>query len=452
MTWLRLSEIATMVDGELIGADAMVESVSTDTRNIDFDQLFIALRGPRFDAHDFVPDLEQATGVMVSQLCDTALPQILVDDTRLALGYLARAWRERLGATVVGLTGSNGKTTVKEMLAAILAECGSVHATRGNLNNDIGVPLTLLSVRQDHDFAVIEMGANHIGEIAYLTAIAQPQIALITNAGPAHLEGFGSIEGVSRGKGEIFSGLRDGGIAIINADDTYADYWRDLNAGRAMITFGTEKPADFSGQRSDDGASLQIDCPLGHLDVPFALRGKHNVMNALCAAAAASAAGATPEAVVAGLARVQPVSGRLQLKRGQHGAQLIDDSYNANPASMRAAIDVLALRPGRRWFVMGDMGELGGDAEAMHAEIGGYAKQAGIDRLMAVGAMSGAAAESFGAAGQHFEDWKALAAAVAGELAQDVTVLVKGSRSMRMERVVSALEEKEQDTGNDHAA
>lgn len=452
MSWLRLSDIATMVDGELIGADATVESVSTDTRHIEIDQLFIALSGERFDAHDFVPDLEQASGVMVTRLCDTALPQILVDDTRLALGCLARAWREQLPTTVVGLTGSNGKTTVKEMIAAILAETGSVFATRGNLNNDIGVPLTLLSVREHHDFAVIEMGANHAGEIEYLTAIAQPQVALITNAGPAHLEGFGSIEGVSRAKGEIFSGLPDAGIAVINADDTYAEYWRGLNAGRAVITFGVEQPADFSGQLTEDGTRLSIECPLGQLDVPFVLKGRHNVMNALCAAAATSAVSVTPEAVIAGLSKMQPVSGRLQYKQGQRGAQLIDDSYNANPASMRAAIDVLATRAGERWFVMGDMGELGGDAATMHADIGRYAKGAGIEHLYTVGKMSDAAAESFGADGEHFDDWQALVEALTAQLHEAATVLIKGSRSMRMERIVSALETQEKDTGSDHAA
>ena len=452
MSWLRLSEIAAMVDGELIGADAPVDAVSTDTRSVEPGQLFIALRGARFDAHDFVPDIADAAGAMVEHLCDTALPQILVDDARLALGRLARAWRERLNVVVIGLTGSNGKTTVKEMLASILAECGSVIATRGNLNNDIGLPLTVLGIRDAYDFAVIEMGANHPGEIAYLTRIARPQVALITNAGPAHLEGFGDIEGVARAKGEIFEGLGADGIAVINADDAYADYWRGLNHGRAVLTFGIEQPADFRGKRSDDGAILHIECPLGTIDVPFALSGQHNVSNALCASAAASAVGASAAAIRDGLHHMRAVGGRLQEKPAHRGARLIDDSYNANPASTRAAIDVLAARTGRRWLVMGDMGELGGDAPSLHADIGRYASDAGIDRLYALGEMSRMAAEAFGPEGRHYADWKALAEAVDEALADDVTVLVKGSRSMRMERLVSAWEEKEPNTGNNHAA
>ncbi|MDX5332915.1 MAG: UDP-N-acetylmuramoyl-tripeptide--D-alanyl-D-alanine ligase [Gammaproteobacteria bacterium] len=450
MSWLMLSDIAAMAGGELIGADTAVQGVSTDSRNLREGDLFIALRGPRFDAHDFVPDLEAAVAAMVEHLCDTVLPQVLVEDTRLALGRLARAWRARLSATVVGLTGSNGKTTVKEMIAAILQECGSVHATRGNLNNDIGVPLTLLALRDTHDYAVIEMGANHAGEIAYLTAIAQPHVALITNAGPAHLEGFGSIEGVSRAKGEIFQGLPADGVAVINADDSYADYWRGLNTGRRILSFGAEQAADFTGSLAADG-QLRMQTPEGELALDFALRGRHNLLNALCAAAAASAAGASLEAIRRGLAAMQPVSGRLQARVGRNGAALIDDSYNANPASMRAAIDVLAARPGRRVFVMGDMGELGGDATAMHAAIGEYARAAGIDRLHALGPLSAAAAEAFGASAEHHADWRALAQAVTDELSADVTVLVKGSRSMRMERVVAALEQQEPDMGKGHA-
>ncbi|HDP89523.1 MAG TPA: UDP-N-acetylmuramoyl-tripeptide--D-alanyl-D-alanine ligase [Thioalkalivibrio sp.] len=451
MSWLKLSDVAAMAGGELIGADAPIDGVSTDTRSIRADELFVALRGQRFDAHDFVPDLEAAAAVMVEHLCDTVLPQVLVEDTRLALGRLARAWRARLSLTVVGLTGSNGKTTVKEMLAAILRECGTVLATRGNLNNDIGLPLTVLALRAEHDFAVIEMGANHAGEIAYLTAIAQPHVALITNAGRAHLEGFGSVEGVAQAKGEIFQGLPADGIAVINADDVYADYWRGLNADRRVLTFGAEQPADFSGALDASGR-MHLDTPAGAVDLDFALSGRHNLLNALCAAAAASAAGASLSAIRQGLAAMRAVAGRLQVRPGHRGATLIDDSYNANPGSLRAAIDVLAARSGQRYLVLGDMGELGGDAAELHAEAGAYARAAGIDRLYALGPMSAAAVEAFGQEGRHFEDWKALARAVDAELAGDVTVLVKGSRAMRMERVVAALEQQQEpDMGTSHA-
>ena len=453
MSWLDLATIATMCGGELIGENRGVSAVSTDSRSVTGDELFIALKGERFDAHDFITPALDAAAVMVVRRLDTALPQILVDDTRLALGRLAGAWRKSLGTTVVGLTGSNGKTTVKEMTASILAQLGETLATRGNLNNDIGVPLTLLRLRETHDYAVIEMGANHHGEIAYLTAIAAPDVALITNAGPAHLEGFGSIEGVSRAKGEIFQGLVTHGVAVLNADDTYFDYWGGLTAGHKTLSFGLDQPADFSGKWNEAAHVLQFDCPLGQFEVKLPLSGKHNARNALCAAAAASAVGAHVDEIIAGLQALQPVAGRLEEKRGANGARVIDDSYNANPASMHAAVDVLASRTGTRVLVLGDMGELGADAEGLHAELGDYARKAGVDRLLTTGKLTRHASDRFGAGAEHFENWEALVAAVRPELGPEVTVLVKGSRSSHMERVVSALEEQKQDiVGSDHVA
>ncbi|MGH8501826.1 MAG: UDP-N-acetylmuramoyl-tripeptide--D-alanyl-D-alanine ligase [Gammaproteobacteria bacterium] len=444
MSWLRLSEIARLVQGRLVGADAAVESVTTDTRRLESNQLFVALAGPRFDGHDFLPGLgsTQAAGALVAREVQTSLPQILVEDTLNALQRFAAAWRRRANATVVGLTGSNGKTTVKEMIAAILGQEGQVLATCGNLNNHIGVPLTLLSIRPDHAFAVIEMGANHPGEIAALTAITRPEVALVTNAAAAHLEGFGSIEGVARAKGEIFTGLREGGTAVVNADDAYVDYWRRLNAGRTCLTFGLEHKADVYA-RAVVGQTLHVVTPAGDTDVQLPLVGRHNLRNALAAAAVASAVGANVASIKAGLEKVTQVHGRLVPRAGIHGARLLDDSYNANPGSFAAALEVLVAAPGTHWLVLGDMAELGANGEALHRMVGELARDSHIARLFALGKLSRAAVSAFGTGGQWFETHAALITAVRGEIGADVganiNILVKGSRSMRMEQVVEAL-------------
>ncbi|OOG26461.1 UDP-N-acetylmuramoyl-tripeptide--D-alanyl-D-alanine ligase [Thioalkalivibrio denitrificans] len=444
MMILSLSEIARMVDGRLEGPDGVAEGVSIDTRSLQHGQLFVALAGAHHDGHAFVEDALPAAGVMVSRTLSTSLGQVVVDDTRLALGRLARAWRRELPVTVIALTGSNGKTTVKEMLAAIAREHGPVLATRGNLNNDIGVPLTLLELARNHRHAVVEMGANHAGEIAYLTDLAKPDVALITNAGPAHLEGFGSIEGVARAKGEIFRGLSRTGTAVINADDPYAEYWRSLNTGHRIITFGLEQPADITGTWT---APAHLAIRLGDTDhhLSLAFPGRHNAMNALAAAAAATAADIPVGAILRGLMRVHPVSGRLTPRPGLDGALLLDDSYNANPASTLAALDVLAASPGERCLVLGDMGELGDEAEQLHAHVGRRARELGIEHLLATGPLTAHAVQAYGEGARHFGECAALIDALRPMLNPSMTVLVKGSRSQRMERVVQALQ-----AGNHH--
>jgi UDP-N-acetylmuramoyl-tripeptide--D-alanyl-D-alanine ligase len=440
MTWLTLCDIADMAEGRLIGDDLEVDSVSTDTRGLSANQLFVALRGARFDAQDLVERgrADKAAAVMVASECATARPQILVENTLTGLTRLAKAWRRRLSLPFIGLTGSNGKTTVKEMIASILACRGRVYATRGNLNNHIGVPLTLLSVRAEHDFAVVEMGANRPGEIRGLTEIANPDVALITNAAPAHLEGFGDIEGVARAKGEIFAGLRDAGVAIINADDRFADYWRGLVTRHARLSFGLQPQADISAEWQT-GKPLKMITPLGTLEVDLQLQGRHNALNAMAATAAAIAVKADLESVQSGLSSMRPVVGRLVAKQGVNGARIFDDTYNANPASLNAGIEVIASQPGTPWLVLGDMGELGEAAQELHRRAGEMARTAGIERLFALGKFSRFAATTFGAGAQHFDDVNELLMQLKDELRADVTVLIKGSRTMRLEVVVEAL-------------
>lgn len=442
----RLSQAAAWLAAERTGADVEFLGVSTDTRSLPAGALFIALRGPRFDAHDYVAEAAArgAVALLVEHAVDSPLPQLIVRDTRLALGRLAAAWRLHCNTPLVAITGSNGKTTVKEMSRAIFAQSGAVLATEGNLNNDIGVPLTLLRLTPQHRHAVIEMGANHAGEIAYLSDLAQPDAAVITNAGPAHLEGFGSVEGVARAKGEIYRGLRENGVAVINADDAYADLWRGMAGTQRQLCFGMapESIVTARWQPEGCGSRLWLQTPVGEAELLLPVPGRHNVMNALAAAALALALDLSLDAIRRGLEGMQGVAGRLARRAAFNGAQLIDDSYNANPASMRAAIDVLAACPAPRILVVGDMGELGSDATQLHREIGAYARAAGIDALYASGPLSLATAEGFGAGAQHFTDCAALAAALRQVLTVESTVLVKGSRSARMERVVEALQEK----------
>lgn len=429
-----------MVQGRLVGADVGVDSVSTDTRTLSAGQLFIALRGPRFDGHDFVernPDLP-AAALMVSRQLNTPLPQVLVDDTQLALSRLAEGWRERLDLVMIGLTGSNGKTTVKEMIAAILARKGKVFATPGNLNNHIGVPLTLLSIRSQHDFAVVEMGANNPGEIGGLTDIVQPRIALITNAGPAHLEGFRSLDGVAQAKAEIFNGLGENGIAIINADDAYADYWRHQVRRLSRLSFGLDHPADISGSWHQ-GQGLNLVTTLGSVDISLPLQGRHNAMNAMAASAAAIAAGASIEHIKAGLEAMHPVNGRLVPKTGIKQAQILDDSYNANPGSFDVALDVLSECSGEQWLVLGDMVELGEFAELLHRQVGERSRARGITRLYAIGSLAKLAVAAFGEGAMHFENADALLRRLKVDLHGGIYVLIKGSRAMHMDKIVANL-------------
>jgi UDP-N-acetylmuramoyl-tripeptide--D-alanyl-D-alanine ligase len=438
MSWLRLSDMAAMVEGKLIGADVATESVTTDTRTLVAGQVFIALRGPRFNGHDFVASAESAAGAMVTRQIPCTLPQILVDDTLKALYRFAAAWRAQVNQPVIGLTGSNGKTTVKEMIAAILRREAEVLATEGNLNNHIGVPLTLLSVRCHHAYAVVEMGANHPGEIAALTRIVRPDVALITNAGPAHLEGFGSIEGVARAKGELFEGLRASATAIINADDAYAAYWRTLIGKHKCLSFGLEQAADVYAGVTTDGR-LQVSTPAGAVEIKLPVLGRHNARNAVAAAAAAIAAGAGLHSVKAGLESLQQVRGRLVMREIRQGVRLLDDTYNANPGSLTAALEVLAAQPGERWLVLGDMNELGTNGEVLHRQAGELALASGVTRLYTLGHLSQATAAAFGSGALWFKSHAALSGVLRSELHPGVNVLIKGSRSTRMEKVVWAL-------------
>jgi UDP-N-acetylmuramoyl-tripeptide--D-alanyl-D-alanine ligase len=442
-----LSDYARACGGELVGADRAYIGVSTDSRTLKPGELFVALRGPRFNANDFVAAAENAgaAGAVVDTRVDRPIAQIVVRDTQEALTRGSAAWRGQFSIPLVGVAGSNGKTTVKEMVAAILERRGSTLATRGNLNNHIGVPLTLYRLEPSHRHAVIEIGANRAGEVAALLELARPTVGLITNAGAEHLEGFGSLEGVARAEGEMVAGLDASATAVINADDEFAGLWRGMTRAR-VVTFGVARPADFAARdphttidSSGFVTRYTLMAPQGSIAIELHLAGQHNVLNSLCAAAAASAAGASLDEVRAGLATMRPVSGRLQLKTAPSGAWIVDDSYNANPSSMKAGIEVLSSVDARRWLVMGDMGELGDFAVDSHTDIGRFARNHRIDRLFATGRLSALAVEAFGSGGEWFADTESLARAVNAELTREVCVLVKGSRSARLERVVEAL-------------
>ena len=435
-----LSQVAEMLEAPMHGVDVAIANVSTDTRQLPTDALFFALQGPNFDAHEVLDrqsDLPLAA-LVVSRPVAHSATYILVEDTRAALGKLAAAWRSHCDATVIGLTGSNGKTTVKEMLAKICSMQGKTLATQGNLNNDIGVPLTLLRLRPEHDFAVVEMGANHPGEIHYLSTLVQPDVALLINATAAHLEGFGSLEAVADAKGEIFTSLADRAVAVINADSRFSAKWGLLNQQCRVVSFGRNSEADCRVANDDEPLVLVLDG--SELRINLQLLGEHNKLNAAAAAAAAYAAGLDPGVLRQGLEAMKPVSGRLCPMPAQRGALLIDDSYNANPASLQAAIQVLAAQPGKRYLVLGDMAELGDDAIALHVEAGQYAREAGLDGVLTLGPLSCETANSFGNGGECFSAMDDMLLRIQQVLAPDVTLLVKGSRSAHMERVVTALQ------------
>jgi UDP-N-acetylmuramoyl-tripeptide--D-alanyl-D-alanine ligase len=445
-----LSAFARACGGRLSGADATFTEVVSDSRTLEAGQLFVALKGPNFNGRDFLGSARAAgaAGAVVDAAQQVALPQIVVADTQEALTRAARAWRAAFGGPLIGVAGSNGKTTTKEMTASILGEAGACLATRGNLNNHIGVPLTLLRLTPEHRFAVVEMGANRAGEVAALVEVARPTIGLITNAGAEHLEGFGSLEGVARAEGEMVAGLASGATAVINADDAFASLWRSLTRAR-IVTFGVHEHAHFRASEVRSALEavgfrtrFQLQAPAGSAAIELALGGTHNIANALAAAAVAASAGATLAQIVAGLAAVRAVPGRLQFRRTLSGAWLIDDSYNANPSSMHAAIELLGSLAGRRWLVLGDMAELGAFAQQAHVDIGEFARAAGIERLYATGALMERAVASFGAGAQWFADSGALTQALRGALecaGPQVRLLIKGSRFNRLERVVAAL-------------
>lgn len=442
---MDLQEAARATGGRVHGAQARFAGVTTDSRKVAAGDLFVALSGERFDGHAYVAEAmgRGAVAAMTARVVETPmnLPQVVVADTKAALGQLAAYWRARFALPLVALTGSNGKTTVKEMLAAILARhCGSrsmVLATQGNLNNDIGMPLTLLGLREEHRYAVIEMGMNHEGEIDYLTRIAQPNVALVNNAQRAHVGILGSVEAIARAKGEIYSGLRPSGVAIVNEDDPYAGYWKKLNVGRRIVTFGLAERADV--RATVEGPQVRFVTPADAFAVVLQVSGEHNVRNALAACAAAHALEIPPHDMQDALNHFAGVPGRLQRRAGRSGSTVIDDTYNANPESMKAAIRVLAAHAGRTVFVMGDMGELGDAGPEMHAEVGAFAREAGVDALLATGEASRRAVEAFGQGARHFASIDTLVEAAGHEAAQGATILVKGSRFMQMERVADAL-------------
>ena len=449
----NLAWVAATAGGKLVGADAGFDSVSTDTRSLWQGQLFVALRGPRHDASAFLPLAVErgAAGALVEQRQAVDLPQVEVADTGLALRQLATAWRQRFAVPVIAVTGSNGKTTVKEMLGAIMraevrepGEDGGVLVTWGNLNNHVGVPITLLWLRNTHRAAVVEMGASAQREIGVLAAIAQPTVGIITNAGPAHLAGFGgTIRDVATGKAELFTGLEAGAVAVVNRDDDYYGYWRSLRKDLRYRSFGLSADADYRAvnlrELGAGGLEFLLVAPEGEVEIHLPMAGNHNVVNALAAAAATLAAGAGLPAVRAGLGAMLNVAGRLRPEPGPAGSTIYDDSYNANPGSVTAAIRFLAAQAGQRWFVLGDMAELGSEEVVLHQSVGELAAQSGIDRFYCVGPLARHAATGFGSSAHWSPDVATLAAELSAQIGPDVQLLVKGSRSAGLERLVHAL-------------
>lgn len=442
---MSLTKISQLLGIPFRGQDVVVTGVSSDTRSIKPGDLFVALAGQQFDGHDFIAEAQArgAVAAMVSRPVTATLPTIQVSDTLLGLGQLARAYRQVFTGTMVAVTGSSGKTTVKEMTANIFRQEGETLATQGNLNNAIGVPMTLLRLNSNYRFAVIEMGANHSGEIAYTMKIAAPKIAIINNIAPAHLEGFGSIEGVARAKGEIYQELPKDGVAIINLDDKFANSWDRFLSDQRKVTFGMTDRADvYATDLQSDAENcyqFKLHTPAGNSDIRLPFAGKHNVMNALAATAATFAADVSLSNIKKGLETVPATKGRLIQSRGKNGIRLIDDTYNANPGSVKAAMEVLAHYAGQRILVLGDLGELGEYAEHYHREIGEQARLLGIQNLYACGKLTQLTVAAFGDNAHHFSSQEALVDALVEKLQPETTVLVKGSRSARMENIVAAL-------------
>ncbi|MDO9168420.1 MAG: UDP-N-acetylmuramoyl-tripeptide--D-alanyl-D-alanine ligase [Methylobacter sp.] len=462
---MTLSEIAARVQGKLIGDDVVVSSVSIDTRAIKSGQLYVAIKGHNFDGNQFVDKAEQAgaAAAIVHEGVKSTIPHIVVDDTRLALAELAGAWRKKATVSVVGITGSNGKTTVKEMVAAILSAngkasdpnqvpclhpVGNTLFTQGNLNNDIGVPLTLLRLNEQHRYAVIEMGANHPGEIEYTSKYVQADVAIITNVGAAHIEGFGSIDGVAKAKGEIIQTLKQDGVAVLNHDDTYFDYWKSVAGTRKIISFGLNGSAAVTAHSvkteiidNEFATAFDLVTVAGELKVKLKLAGRHNVVNALAATAACLALDIDLQQIKQGLESVKPVTGRLQPLVSRLGNIVIDDTYNANSASLKAGLDVLANCAGEHWLVLGAFGELGPDSLKIHEEMGELIKLSGVVRLLAIGSDARNTVKIFGKGADFFDSQDDLIDALKRELKGDEAILIKGSRAQRMENVAAALVE-----------
>ncbi len=455
---LSLAEIAEITNGQIHGNEVVVDGLSTDTRSMHAGNLFVALMGDSFDAHEVIDagDASQAGAGLVQRKVNVTLPQVVVKDTYLALQQLATAWRRRFSLPVIGVTGSNGKTSVKELIKQILtaslsSSLASPHervlATVGNLNNHIGVPLTLSKLNENHRYAVIEMGANHAGEIATLAKIAEPNIGVITNIGPAHLEGFGSLEGVASAKSELYQNLSENGVAVVNADEHFREKLRQKIGDHMQISFGIEKEADVVGKQISID-QVEIITPVGEIRVQPQVTGMHALLNTLAATAVGLALGLELEDIKAGIEQTPAVPGRLARVRGIAGANVLDDSYNANPASLAAALDVQSKEPGEHWLVLGDMGELGDESVFMHKKAAEIAKQFGVSRLFACGELTKHSVKEFGAGATHFTSHSQLIEKLQNELSTGVCVLVKGSRAMQLEKVVEGIRTNKVDTDN----
>ncbi|MGB2742122.1 MAG: UDP-N-acetylmuramoyl-tripeptide--D-alanyl-D-alanine ligase [Cognaticolwellia sp.] len=451
MISLTLAEISNAVHGQLLGENRTINAISTDSRALKAGDVFLALQGPNFDGHKFLTQASElgCSAVIVHKAQDElSIAQIVVKDTHQALGEIAAYVKAKVAPKTVAITGSSGKTTVKEMVAAILNRLGNVLATKGNFNNDIGVPLTLLRLEEKHDFAVIELGANHLGEIAYTSALVKPDVAIINNIAAAHLEGFGDLSGVARAKGEIFSGLNTGGVAIFEENSPWADKWQWRLTDKKVLGFACKGPADYFSHEEtldDNGcASFKLTTPVGSTYIELTVPGHHNVCNAVAAATIALEFGASLDDIRLGLADMVEVKGRLNLHLLGSNTKLIDDTYNANVESINAASDLLASFEGRRVLILGDMGELGSEARRYHQEVGEYAKNKGIDDLLTLGVLSQNATDAFyqgqDTQTQHFSSKEKLMSRLQEMLQgedQQVTLLVKGSRSAHMENVVA---------------
>ena len=440
-----LTQIAVKLGGHLISKgtevfDIDITRIAIDSREVKKGDLFVAIKGENHDGADFIPMAigNGAAAVLAEVESEIEIPQIIVPDAWLALAELGNMARESSEASFVAVTGSNGKTTVKEMVKAILSEVAPTHATQGNLNNEIGVPLTMFELRQEHRYAVVEMGASKKGDIKYLTQIARPDISVVTNASAAHLQGFGDLQGVASTKGEIFESLADEGTAIINADDQFAGYWKDLSSTENIITFGECSTADIRlGKVNVNGA--EIETPNGELNLNLKLPGIHNLKNAMAATAVAIALNIPLPTIKVALEKMGSVKGRLCFQKAKAGGTVIDDSYNANPASLLAGLQVLSEQDGEKWLLLGDMAELGEDTEKMHADAAQNAHDLGVSRLFACGANKEILVENFGAGAQAYQDANLLIADLNQGLKEGITLLVKGSRMMKLDQVVDGI-------------
>lgn len=443
---MHLSQIAKAIDGTLSGQDIAFSQLASDTRKLEQGTVFIALKGESFDAHDFIEQaIEKGAAAIIAEKSkvtkELPVPTLWVKDTTLALGKLAHFWRMQFDIPVIGITGSCGKTTVKSMLGEVLSLVGPTLVPEGSFNNQFGLPFTLLQLKPSHQFGILEIGTNGFGEIAYLTQMSSPTISTITNVNPAHLQGLKTLDNVAQEKGDIYKFLSPNGVAIINQDEPYADLWRNKLSGQPVMTFGLEQADVTAKNLTLKFGQSQFDLMIHGKAYPCQLQvsGNHNVKNALTVAAIATALKISPNIIVKGLSQFTGVKGRLKTHQTSEGVIVIDDSYNANPASLKAAIDVLSQASGDKVLVMGDMAELGDMSENFHREIGHYAKEKGVDRLYAVGQFSQNAIQPFGQGAQHFNDKKALLEALTPTLKPETTVLIKGSRSARMEEVLTAL-------------